>query len=90
MNDHQNTLSYVLINPPPDTRLELNDIVYVWNQQRVFLQSDYAYLRQAKMTSYRIKANGPANGTTDQKVYISLFWSILVLKTGKEFAWSLC
>lgn len=29
MNDHQNTLSYVLINPPPDTRLELNDIVYV-------------------------------------------------------------
>lgn len=27
MNDHQNTLSYVLINPPPDTRLELNDIV---------------------------------------------------------------
>uniref|UniRef100_A0AAY4CL67 RCK N-terminal domain-containing protein n=1 Tax=Denticeps clupeoides TaxID=299321 RepID=A0AAY4CL67_9TELE len=29
MNDHQNTLSYVLINPPPDTILELNDIVYV-------------------------------------------------------------
>uniref|UniRef100_A0A3Q1H0R9 Potassium sodium-activated channel subfamily T member 1 n=1 Tax=Acanthochromis polyacanthus TaxID=80966 RepID=A0A3Q1H0R9_9TELE len=28
MNDHQNTLSYVLINPPPDTMLELNDIVY--------------------------------------------------------------
>lgn len=27
MNDHQNTLSYVLINPPPDTMLELNDIV---------------------------------------------------------------
>ncbi|KAJ3603560.1 hypothetical protein NHX12_028305, partial [Muraenolepis orangiensis] len=27
MNDHQNTLSYVLINPPPDTVLELNDIV---------------------------------------------------------------
>lgn len=27
MNDHQNTLSYVLINPPPDTRLEPNDIV---------------------------------------------------------------
>uniref|UniRef100_A0A671W8Q2 Potassium sodium-activated channel subfamily T member 1 n=1 Tax=Sparus aurata TaxID=8175 RepID=A0A671W8Q2_SPAAU len=26
-NDHQNTLSYVLINPSPDTRLELNDIV---------------------------------------------------------------
>ncbi|MGH0135827.1 UNVERIFIED_CONTAM: hypothetical protein FKN15_029144 [Acipenser sinensis] len=29
MNDHQNTMSYVLINPPPDTRLELNDIVYL-------------------------------------------------------------
>uniref|UniRef100_A0A8C1Q2E3 Si:dkey-21e5.1 n=1 Tax=Cyprinus carpio TaxID=7962 RepID=A0A8C1Q2E3_CYPCA len=27
MNDNQNTLSYVLINPPPDTILELNDIV---------------------------------------------------------------
>uniref|UniRef100_A0A672HTJ2 Potassium channel, subfamily T, member 1 n=1 Tax=Salarias fasciatus TaxID=181472 RepID=A0A672HTJ2_SALFA len=26
-NDHQNTLSYVLINPSPDTRLEINDIV---------------------------------------------------------------
>lgn len=26
-SDHQNTLSYVLINPSPDTRLELNDIV---------------------------------------------------------------
>ncbi|XP_062937774.1 potassium channel subfamily T member 1 isoform X4 [Cynocephalus volans] len=29
MNDHQNTFSYVLINPPPDTRLEPNDIVYL-------------------------------------------------------------
>ncbi|PNJ45121.1 KCNT1 isoform 11 [Pongo abelii] len=29
MNDHQNTLSYVLINPPPDTRLEPSDIVYL-------------------------------------------------------------
>ncbi|KAM9206753.1 potassium channel subfamily T member 1 isoform 2-T2 [Dugong dugon] len=29
MNDQQNTLSYVLINPPPDTRLEPNDIVYL-------------------------------------------------------------
>ncbi|XP_021574529.1 potassium channel subfamily T member 1 [Carlito syrichta] len=28
-NDHQNTLSYVLINPPPGTRLEPNDIVYL-------------------------------------------------------------
>uniref|UniRef100_A0A3P8ZER4 RCK N-terminal domain-containing protein n=1 Tax=Esox lucius TaxID=8010 RepID=A0A3P8ZER4_ESOLU len=31
MNDHQNTLSYVLINPPPDTMLELNDIVIFRN-----------------------------------------------------------
>ncbi|XP_037260570.1 potassium channel subfamily T member 2 isoform X4 [Falco biarmicus] len=29
MNDHQNNLSYILINPSPDTRLELNDIVYL-------------------------------------------------------------
>ncbi|XP_061427548.1 potassium channel subfamily T member 1 isoform X2 [Lethenteron reissneri] len=29
INDQQNTLSYVLINPPPDVRLELNDIVYL-------------------------------------------------------------
>ncbi|XP_015238187.1 PREDICTED: potassium channel subfamily T member 2-like [Cyprinodon variegatus] len=28
-NDHQNTLSYVLINPSHDTRLEINDIVYL-------------------------------------------------------------
>ncbi|KAG5847423.1 potassium channel subfamily T member 2 [Anguilla rostrata] len=29
MNDSQSTHSYVLINPTPDTRLELNDIVYI-------------------------------------------------------------
>ncbi|XP_038613744.1 potassium channel subfamily T member 2 isoform X3 [Tachyglossus aculeatus] len=29
MNDHHNTLSYILINPSPDTRLELNDVVYL-------------------------------------------------------------
>ncbi|XP_060685697.1 potassium channel subfamily T member 2 isoform X3 [Hemiscyllium ocellatum] len=29
MNDHQNTLSYILINPSPDMRLELNDVVYL-------------------------------------------------------------
>ncbi|XP_074474809.1 potassium channel subfamily T member 2 isoform X2 [Sebastes fasciatus] len=28
-NDQQNTLSFVLINPSPDTRLELNDVVYL-------------------------------------------------------------
>eukprot|EP00079_Xenopus_tropicalis_P034927 XP_017948698.1 PREDICTED: potassium channel subfamily T member 2 [Xenopus tropicalis] len=29
MNDQQNTLSYILINPSPDTRLELSDVVYL-------------------------------------------------------------
>nr|XP_032832219.1 potassium channel subfamily T member 1-like [Petromyzon marinus] len=29
MGDNENMLSYVLVNPPPDTPLELNDIVYV-------------------------------------------------------------
>ncbi|EMP34254.1 Potassium channel subfamily T member 2 [Chelonia mydas] len=29
MNDHQNNVSYILINPSPDTRLELNDVVYL-------------------------------------------------------------
>ncbi|XP_030631924.1 potassium channel subfamily T member 2 isoform X2 [Chanos chanos] len=29
MIDSQSSHSYVLINPPPDTRLELNDIVYI-------------------------------------------------------------
>nr|XP_019602098.1 PREDICTED: potassium channel subfamily T member 2 isoform X4 [Rhinolophus sinicus] len=29
MNDQQSTLSYILINPSPDTRLELNDVVYL-------------------------------------------------------------
>ncbi|KAM5148314.1 potassium channel subfamily T member 2 isoform 2-T2 [Mantella aurantiaca] len=29
MDDQQNTLSYILINPSPDTRLELNDVVYL-------------------------------------------------------------
>ncbi|XP_064416974.1 potassium channel subfamily T member 2 isoform X2 [Latimeria chalumnae] len=29
MMDHNNTFSYVLINPSPETRLELNDIVYL-------------------------------------------------------------
>ncbi|XP_044530842.1 potassium channel subfamily T member 2 [Gracilinanus agilis] len=29
MNDPQGTLSYILINPSPDTRLEVNDVVYL-------------------------------------------------------------
>uniref|UniRef100_UPI00398E9DEF potassium channel subfamily T member 2 isoform X3 n=1 Tax=Pristiophorus japonicus TaxID=55135 RepID=UPI00398E9DEF len=29
MNDQQNTLSYILINPSPDIRLEVNDVVYL-------------------------------------------------------------
>ncbi|XP_053573873.1 potassium channel subfamily T member 2-like [Bombina bombina] len=27
--DTDNTLSYILINPPPDTKLELNDVIYL-------------------------------------------------------------
>ncbi|XP_062867046.1 potassium channel subfamily T member 1 [Trichomycterus rosablanca] len=29
LNDQQNSLSYVLVNPGPDTRLQLNDIVFL-------------------------------------------------------------
>uniref|UniRef100_A0AAX7T898 RCK N-terminal domain-containing protein n=1 Tax=Astatotilapia calliptera TaxID=8154 RepID=A0AAX7T898_ASTCA len=39
-NDHQNTLSYVLINPSPDTRLELNDVVTL---KKMKLSGCYVY-----------------------------------------------
>lgn len=29
LNDQQNSLSYVLVNPGPDTPLQLHDVVYV-------------------------------------------------------------
>nr|XP_054512897.1 potassium channel subfamily T member 2 isoform X5 [Pan troglodytes] len=42
MNDHQSTLSYILINPSPDTRIELNDVVKM------------AKVRDNKSTAYLI------------------------------------
>ncbi|KTG02028.1 hypothetical protein cypCar_00038102 [Cyprinus carpio] len=34
LNDQQNSISYVLINPAPDTLLQLNDVVYVAHPDR--------------------------------------------------------
>ncbi|KAL4660132.1 potassium channel subfamily T member 2 isoform X2 [Arapaima gigas] len=39
MDDSQGTHSYVLINPPPDTKLEINDIVYIIRPDPVLLKS---------------------------------------------------
>uniref|UniRef100_A0A3B4ZKK1 Potassium sodium-activated channel subfamily T member 1 n=1 Tax=Stegastes partitus TaxID=144197 RepID=A0A3B4ZKK1_9TELE len=48
MNDHQNTLSYVLINPPPDTMLELNDIVYIIRSDPLAHVPDDSQVGQAR------------------------------------------
>ncbi|XP_036409960.1 potassium channel subfamily T member 2 isoform X1 [Megalops cyprinoides] len=40
MSDHQSTHSYVLINPSPDTRLELNDIVYIIRADPLSFETD--------------------------------------------------
>uniref|UniRef100_A0A8D3AG97 Potassium sodium-activated channel subfamily T member 1 n=1 Tax=Scophthalmus maximus TaxID=52904 RepID=A0A8D3AG97_SCOMX len=50
MNDHQNTLSYVLINPPPDTMLELNDIVYIIRSDPLAHMPDDAQVGQPRGT----------------------------------------
>uniref|UniRef100_A0A3B4VM99 Potassium sodium-activated channel subfamily T member 1 n=1 Tax=Seriola dumerili TaxID=41447 RepID=A0A3B4VM99_SERDU len=50
MNDHQNTLSYVLINPPPDTMLELNDIVYIIRSDPLAHMPEDAQVGQARST----------------------------------------
>ncbi|XP_070689295.1 potassium channel subfamily T member 1 [Pempheris klunzingeri] len=50
MNDHQNTLSYVLINPPPDTMLELNDIVYIIRSDPLAHMPDDAQVGSARCT----------------------------------------
>ncbi|XP_071380243.1 potassium channel subfamily T member 1 [Centroberyx affinis] len=50
MNDHQNTLSYVLINPPPDTMLELNDIVYIIRSDPLAHMPDDAPVGQSRGT----------------------------------------
>ncbi|XP_035999978.1 potassium channel subfamily T member 1 isoform X17 [Fundulus heteroclitus] len=50
MNDHQNTLSYVLINPPPDTMLELNDIVYIIRSDPLAHVPEDSQMGQARNT----------------------------------------
>ncbi|KAM7415752.1 hypothetical protein PAMA_018016 [Pampus argenteus] len=50
MNDHQNTLSYVLINPPPDTVLELNDIVYIIRSDPLAHMPEDSQVGQARST----------------------------------------
>uniref|UniRef100_A0A672V3G2 Potassium sodium-activated channel subfamily T member 1 n=1 Tax=Strigops habroptila TaxID=2489341 RepID=A0A672V3G2_STRHB len=60
MNDHQNTLSYVLINPPPDTRLELNDIVYLIRSDPLAHVANDGHSRKS---SYSNKV-GPCNPET--------------------------
>uniref|UniRef100_H3BWH8 Potassium sodium-activated channel subfamily T member 1 n=1 Tax=Tetraodon nigroviridis TaxID=99883 RepID=H3BWH8_TETNG len=50
MNDHQNTLSYVLINPPPDTMLELNDIVYIIRSDPLAHMPEDSNVGQARLS----------------------------------------
>uniref|UniRef100_A0A3Q2Z579 Potassium sodium-activated channel subfamily T member 1 n=1 Tax=Hippocampus comes TaxID=109280 RepID=A0A3Q2Z579_HIPCM len=50
MNDHQNTLSYVLINPPPDTMLELNDIVYIIRSDPLAHMPEESQMGQSRST----------------------------------------
>ncbi|XP_077379181.1 potassium channel subfamily T member 1 isoform X5 [Festucalex cinctus] len=50
MNDHQNTLSYVLINPPPDTMLELNDIVYIIRSDPLAHMPEESQVGQSRST----------------------------------------
>ncbi|XP_068167977.1 potassium channel subfamily T member 1 [Antennarius striatus] len=50
MNDHQNTLSYVLINPPPDTMLKLNDIVYIIRSDPLAHVPDDSQVGQTRST----------------------------------------
>ncbi|XP_063791921.1 potassium channel subfamily T member 1 isoform X2 [Pseudophryne corroboree] len=57
MNDHQNTLSYVLINPPPDTRLELNDIVYLIRSDPLAHVANDSHSRKSS-NSYRTEQTG--------------------------------
>ncbi|XP_041091746.1 potassium channel subfamily T member 2 isoform X3 [Polyodon spathula] len=42
MTDHGNTLSYILINPSPDTQLELHDVVYLIRPDPLSLVSSQA------------------------------------------------
>ncbi|NXO28217.1 KCNT1 protein, partial [Cisticola juncidis] len=58
MNDHQNTLSYVLINPPPDTRLELNDIVYLIRSDPLAHVSNDGHSRKSSC-SHKLGSGNP-------------------------------
>ncbi|XP_055456207.1 potassium channel subfamily T member 1 isoform X5 [Psammomys obesus] len=64
MNDHhQNTLSYVLINPPPDTRLEPNDIVYLIRSDPLAHMSSSS---QSRKSSYSNKLSSCNPETRDE------------------------
>uniref|UniRef100_A0A8C8SCV5 RCK N-terminal domain-containing protein n=1 Tax=Pelusios castaneus TaxID=367368 RepID=A0A8C8SCV5_9SAUR len=47
MMDHGNTLSYILLNPSPDTRLEINDVVYLIRPDPLTLVSAGSTSRKA-------------------------------------------
>ncbi|XP_078506411.1 potassium channel subfamily T member 2-like, partial [Lissotriton helveticus] len=61
MMDHDNTLSYILINPPPDTRLELNDVVYVIRPDPLTLASSRNNSRKPSVT----RSDGHSYDTKD-------------------------
>ncbi|XP_066566287.1 potassium channel subfamily T member 2-like [Amia ocellicauda] len=49
MTDQSNTLSYILINPSPDSRLELNDVVYLIRPDPLSLVSSEGGSRKGSM-----------------------------------------
>ncbi|XP_039369976.1 potassium channel subfamily T member 2-like isoform X1 [Mauremys reevesii] len=48
--DHGNTLSYILLNPSPDTRLEINDVVYLIRPDPLSLVSASSPSRKASVS----------------------------------------
>ncbi|XP_026516383.1 potassium channel subfamily T member 2-like [Terrapene carolina triunguis] len=50
MMDHGNTLSYILLNPSPDTRLEINDVVYLIRPDPLTLVSASSPSRKASVS----------------------------------------
>uniref|UniRef100_A0A8C0GAI6 RCK N-terminal domain-containing protein n=1 Tax=Chelonoidis abingdonii TaxID=106734 RepID=A0A8C0GAI6_CHEAB len=50
MLDHGNTLSYILLNPSPDTRLEINDVVYLIRPDPLTLVSASSPSRKASVS----------------------------------------
>uniref|UniRef100_A0A8C9T3S5 Potassium sodium-activated channel subfamily T member 2 n=1 Tax=Scleropages formosus TaxID=113540 RepID=A0A8C9T3S5_SCLFO len=51
MEDNQGTHSYVLINPPPDTRLEINDIVYIIRADPISFETKVTDSRKSSVES---------------------------------------